>query len=73
MRWHGSGTKRFHHRVVGELTLSWEGLELPGDPGQALIAFTAEPGSPSADALGLLASWASTSVQGDTAQGSSPA
>ena len=40
--------------MVGALTLAWEGLELPGDAGQALIAFTAEPGSPSADALGFL-------------------
>ena len=60
VRWHTSGTKRFAHRVVGELTLAWEGLELPGDPGQALIAFTAEPGTPSAQALGFLASWASS-------------
>jgi transcriptional regulator with XRE-family HTH domain len=58
VRWHTSGSKRFRHPVVGELTLAWEGLELAGDPGQALIAFTAEPGSPSAEALGFLASWA---------------
>ena len=62
VRWHTSGAKRFSHRVVGELTLAWEGLELPGDPGQALIAFTAEPGSSSAQALGFLASWASSTV-----------
>src|SRR4051812_36623393 len=60
VRWHTSGTKRFRHRVVGDLTLAWEGLELAGDPGQSLIAFTAEPGSASAEALGFLASWAST-------------
>jgi len=62
VRWHTSGTKRFHHPVVGELTLAWEGLELGGDPGQALIAFTAEPGSASAEALGFLASWASSGM-----------
>jgi transcriptional regulator with XRE-family HTH domain len=74
VRWHSSGTKRYRHRIVGELTLSWEGLELPGDPGQALIAFTAEPGSTSADALGFLASWASTAVNdADAPQRSSPA
>jgi transcriptional regulator with XRE-family HTH domain len=60
VRWHTSGTKCFRHSVVGELTLAWEGLELAGDPGQALIAFTAEPASPSAEALGFLASWASS-------------
>lgn len=60
VRWHTSGTKRFRHRVVGELTLAWEGLELAGDQGQALIAFTAAPGSASAEALAFLGSWAQT-------------
>ena len=59
VRWHTSGTKRFRHRIAGDLTLAWEGLELPGDPGQALVAFTADVGSPSAQALAFLASWAS--------------
>jgi hypothetical protein len=61
VRWHSSGTKRFRHRIVGDLALAYEALELPDDPGQALITFTAEPGSPSAEALGFLASWASFS------------
>ncbi len=60
VRWHTTGTKRFHHRVVGDLELAYEGLELPGDPGQTLITFTCEPGSASAEALGFLASWASS-------------
>lgn len=62
VRLHTSGIKRFRHPVVGDLTLAWEGLELAGDPGQALIAFTAEPRSPSAEALSFLASWASTAL-----------
>jgi hypothetical protein len=33
-------------------------MELPADPGQSLIAFSAEAGSPNGDALRLLASWA---------------
>ena len=48
VRWHTTGTKRFHHRVVGDLALAYEGLELAGDPGQTLITFTAAPGSTSA-------------------------
>ena len=60
VRWHSTGTKRFRHRTVGDLALAYEGLELPGDPGQVLITFTAEPGSASAEALGFLASWASS-------------
>ncbi|MBO0840797.1 MAG: transcriptional regulator, partial [Sciscionella sp.] len=56
------GTKRFQHPVVGELTLSFETLRLPGDPDQAMVTYTAEPGSPSADALRLLASWTAEST-----------
>ena len=57
VRLHRTGTKRFHHQLVGELTLDYEALELPGDQGQKLVVYTAEPGSASQDALGLLASW----------------
>jgi len=57
---HRSGTKRFHHPLVGDLTLDFESLDLPGDPGQTLLVYTAEPNSPSQQALNLLASWTST-------------
>jgi len=57
---HRTGVKRFHHPVVGELTLDFESLDLPGDPGQRLLVYSAEPASPSHQALQLLASWAST-------------
>jgi transcriptional regulator with XRE-family HTH domain len=55
-----SGTKRFRHPVVGELTLAYETLVPPGAPDQALVTYTAEPGSESETALRLLASWAAT-------------
>ncbi len=58
VRSHGSGTKRFHHPVVGELTLACEELAITAEPGQVLMVYTAEPGSPSAERLRLLASWA---------------
>ena len=51
------GDKHFRHPVVGELTLQYETLAMPGDPDQALFLFTAEAGSPSREALDLLASW----------------
>lgn len=51
------GVKRLHHPVVGELTLACESLVLPADSGQQLITYHAEPGSPSAESLRLLASW----------------
>jgi transcriptional regulator with XRE-family HTH domain len=63
VRWHTTGTKRFHHQVVGDLSLTYEGLALAADPGQTLITFTAEPGSPSQQALTFLASWAASSIQ----------
>lgn len=63
VRLHRTGTKRLHHPVVGDLTLSYEGLELPSDPGLALFIYAAEPGSASQHALDLLASWAATLAQ----------
>src|SRR5829696_2240423 len=57
---HISGVKRFHHPVIGHLTLDYELLELTADAGQSLLVYTAEPGSPSFHALQLLASWTST-------------
>jgi len=57
VRTHGTGTKRFNHPVVGELTLAYEELLLTAEPGLVMIVYTAEPGSPSAEGLGLLASW----------------
>jgi transcriptional regulator with XRE-family HTH domain len=49
-------TKRFRHPLVGELTLSYEALTVNGAPGQQLVVYHAEPGSPSAEALSLLGS-----------------
>ena len=58
VRTHGTGTKRFQHPVVGELTLAYEELAITAEPGLVLLVYTAEPGSPSAERLQLLASWA---------------
>ncbi|MEU5092010.1 helix-turn-helix transcriptional regulator [Streptomyces sp. NPDC021356] len=60
VRHHGTGTKRFHHPAVGELTLAFEGLEMAAEPGLTLTIYTAEPGSPSEEGLRLLASLAAT-------------
>ncbi|EON32623.1 helix-turn-helix domain-containing protein [Gordonia terrae C-6] len=62
VRTHGSGTKRFQHPVVGELTLAYEELAVTADPGTILMIYTAEPGSPSAERLQLLASYAASEV-----------
>ena len=55
-----SGSKRYRHPIVGEMTLSFETLVPPGAPDQAMITYVAEPGSASETALRLLASWAAT-------------
>jgi transcriptional regulator with XRE-family HTH domain len=57
---HRTGVKRFRHPVVGELTLDFEALQLPGDPGQSMLVYTAEPDSPTRERLDLLASWTAT-------------
>jgi transcriptional regulator with XRE-family HTH domain len=61
VRFHRTGIKKLYHPVVGDLELSFEGLELPGDPGQTIFAYMAEPNSASQEALNLLASWTATS------------
>jgi transcriptional regulator with XRE-family HTH domain len=51
------GTKRYHHPLVGELALGYEAFNPVGDSEQTLGMHTAEPGSPSENALRMLASW----------------
>ncbi len=60
VRFHRSGTKRFHHPLVGDLTLAYESLELPADPGLTIVTYSAEPGSPSETALRELSRWSAT-------------
>ncbi|MGC4864779.1 helix-turn-helix transcriptional regulator [Micromonospora sp. DT53] len=65
VRTHGTGTKKFHHHVVGELTLAYESMDLRAEPDLTLTIYAAEPASPTAQALALLASWAATAVDSD--------
>ncbi|MEQ0564243.1 helix-turn-helix domain-containing protein [Amycolatopsis sp. NEAU-NG30] len=51
----GQGTKRFHHPLVGDLTLDWDTLICDTAPDQYVIVLTAQPGTPSHDALRALA------------------
>ncbi|MFF1409211.1 helix-turn-helix transcriptional regulator [Streptomyces sp. NPDC058289] len=60
---HTHGTKRFRHPLVGELALEYESLAFPDDPDQTLYLYTAEPGSPSDEALRTLASRAADAVR----------
>jgi transcriptional regulator with XRE-family HTH domain len=47
--------KHFHHPLVGDLTLHYETLNIVCDPDQALGVYTAEPATPSEQALRMLA------------------
>ncbi|NQW92393.1 helix-turn-helix domain-containing protein [Curtobacterium sp. VKM Ac-2861] len=60
VRRHATGEKHFVHPVVGALDLHFEGSRLMSDPGLSLLLYSAEPGSPTADALRLLGSVAAT-------------
>ncbi|ASN37774.1 transcriptional regulator [Arthrobacter sp. 7749] len=60
VRHHGAGSKTFHHPIVGEITLAYEGLEMAAEPGLTLTIYATEPGTGSEQALRLLASWAAT-------------
>jgi transcriptional regulator with XRE-family HTH domain len=63
VRLHHFGAKRVHHPIVGDLDLTFEALELTSDQGLSVIAYSATPGTPSRDALQLLANWAATHEQ----------
>lgn len=65
VRFHNTGVKRIHHPVVGDLTLTYETMQLTADTGLTLAVYTAEPGSKSQEALNLLASWAATPNEAD--------
>ncbi|MCQ4122116.1 helix-turn-helix transcriptional regulator [Rhodococcus tibetensis] len=67
VRLHYTGTKTFHHPVVGDITIGYETMPLPADPGLVLTLYSSEPGSPSADAMTLLANWAATNLGNTTA------
>jgi hypothetical protein len=56
----GVGVKHYHHHVVGDLSLAHESSDLRAEPGLSMTIYAAEPGSPTASALALLASWAAT-------------
>lgn len=63
VRIHGTGTKRFHHQVVGDLSLAYETMALNAEAGLSMTIYAAEPASPTAEALTLLGAWAATRLQ----------
>lgn len=63
---HQTGVKKVRHELVGEMSLIYQTLSLPGEPGLTMYLYTAEPGSPSADALRLLSAWTAPMLPADT-------
>jgi hypothetical protein len=60
VRFHRAGTKRFHHPLVGDLSLAYESLDLPADAGLTIVTYSAEPGSASEAGLRELERWSAT-------------
>ncbi|MGW0082240.1 MmyB family transcriptional regulator [Streptomyces sp. NPDC003393] len=56
------GRKDFVHPIAGELSLDFQVLDLRGSADQSLLVYTAEPHSPSEQALTFLAGWAATEI-----------
>lgn len=65
------GVKHIRHPLVGELALNFESFRLSDGTEQALITYHAEPGSPSAEALRLLASWGADATKAGTGRSAS--
>jgi transcriptional regulator with XRE-family HTH domain len=59
VRLHRTARKRLHNPLVGDIELTGNALELPGDD-LILIAYTADSGSQAEDQLKLLAAWTAT-------------
>ena len=63
VRLHLTGAKQLRHPVVGDVSIVFNTMPLPADPGLTLAVYTAEPGSPSEEKLPLLASWSASDAK----------
>jgi transcriptional regulator with XRE-family HTH domain len=73
VRYHDRGDKRLHHPIVGDLSLTFETMQLSADAGLTMFVYTAEAGSKSEEALNLLASWTATPDPPATSPSARPA
>jgi transcriptional regulator with XRE-family HTH domain len=62
---HRTGQKIYRHPEVGELHITFDVFELPGEPGLSIATYSAEEGTPTAEKFALLASWAATQEFGN--------
>jgi transcriptional regulator with XRE-family HTH domain len=54
VRPHTTGRKSYHHPLLGDITLGYQGFDLAGGNGVRMIVYYAEPGTGQEDALALL-------------------
>jgi hypothetical protein len=59
VRFHRTARKTLRNPLVGDIELTGDSLELPGE-GLTIIAYTAEPGSHAQEQLDFLTSWNAT-------------
>jgi hypothetical protein len=57
---HRTGREVYRHPEGGEVDVTSDVFELPGEPGLSISTFRVEEGSGSADAFALLAAWTAT-------------
>ena len=69
VRHHRTTAKNIHNPVAGDLTLTGDALELPGED-LVLITYTAPADSPAQEQLNFLASWAASRADEDVTGGS---
>lgn len=60
VREHRTGTKSVRHPVVGDLDLTFQGMDLTSDRGLQMLVFSAAPGTSTHERLQLLANWTHT-------------
>jgi len=60
---HRTATKAMHHPLAGDLELTGEALQLPGDPELTIVTYTFEPASSTEQALAFLASWTPQEIE----------
>ncbi|WP_194903581.1 helix-turn-helix transcriptional regulator [Catenulispora rubra] len=62
VRLHYAGRKSFRHPVIGEITLDFNAMEIPSQPGLTVTAYSAPPNTPDHDKIQILAAWAATDI-----------
>ncbi|WP_435173066.1 helix-turn-helix transcriptional regulator [Actinacidiphila sp. bgisy145] len=68
-----TGTKDYHHPLVGDLTVTYQALTPGDDLDQTLFVYATEPGSPSETSLRLLSQWTNATAHTGAAAAKSPA